>query len=212
MTTLKLDKYDMAMHKATATDRQEHVLNNLNLMDGNLMATDGFMLVTRKAHIVPEEGEQIDALIPASLIKTIQTKSKNAELKIGGGRVTTSLCNDAGVNVEISAKTGGNITQYPRVADMWPTERPTTKIAFDIALFKKLLSALPNQGALCLGLHEKHQVVEFVCTNNPGENRDFNGMIMPMYMEWDRMEWPSEKEQKNKNAKCPHISIRSYST
>ncbi len=199
---MKLDKYDIALANACAKDDGRPVLTNVCYRNGKLAASDGFALVVREVEKETSE-DYPDTLLPAKILKTIKpTQNKVAELTIDS-KCQVTYKKVTGENIEseptnaFKPSTSGT---FPNYAQLFPKgQDKTAKSVLSVGLLKRVLSCLPNDGVLRIGLintpDEKasSQPIEFECSNI---DRPIYGMIMPMYVDWSDFKWHREPEEK----------------
>ena len=167
---LKLTKKQMAITNTAPSDSRP-ILNNLLIRNGEVIAADGFMLVS-----TPYEGEHLDTdvLIPADAVREIQ--NGGAEVNIDGGDVT--------VTAKAVLKTG---VVYPDLKSAFSMLKnaPTGHVALDAKYLRRLCDfAEETQGGIItLFVRGDRQPVEFMvgATQLP----DYHGLIMPMYTQVD---------------------------
>jgi len=195
---IKLDRYDIAMVCAVTKETGKPILQNLCLRDGKLAVADGFMLVVREANIL-EGSQDGETLLPASIIKTIRsTPKRQAELVCEDTSLSVSYKDEKGDAVEYDPTlhfkpyTGG-IGKYPASPDLFPKDTAKKAyIALNVGLLKKLVTCLPDNGILRIGIVDEFSPLEFECGNL---DRSIRGMLMPMYVDWKEFEWHREKPE-----------------
>ena len=195
---MKLDKYDIALVNGTSKEVARPMLQNVHLNKGRLEAADGFILAFREADVSPEEKE-ITTLLPAGILRTIKsTPKKQAILTVGTEELQIQYQNDAGepidYNPTLSFQPGDTTKTYPELKQLFPKD--TTKkahIALSVSLLKKLLTCLPDEGYLRIGITEIDKPLEFECSNM---DRPIRGMVMPMFVDWEDFKWHREPETK----------------
>ena len=187
---IKLDKYDVKLANGCPKDGRL-ILTNICLRNGVLATTDGFILLKREAD---REGEG-DVLLPAQIFKTIKTSEDNqAELE-SGELINISYKNKMGRPKEyeptltFKSATG----EYPKYEALFPEDTTkTAQIAVNVGKLKRVLSCMPDEGMLRIGITKPDQPVEFECGNM---NRPIRGMLMPMYVDWESFQWYREEKK-----------------
>jgi len=199
---VKIDKYDMALANAAATDKGGSVLTQICIKDGKLVAADGFMLVCRKADIEEGDGFAEQVLVPVKQVKNIKPTAKYpAKMTIKGKKITATYYNKLGVRIdpELQFKAGINDT-FPDVAQLFPKGKKYYQYALGIGLLRKFLSCLPKDGILRLGFMESSfSPMEFCVSGKVPKDYDCKrpiyGMIMPMFVNWEGDEWQRANEE-----------------
>ena len=167
---LKLTKKQKAITNTAPSDYRP-ILNNLLIRNGEVIAVDGFMLVS-----TPYEGERTDtdALIPADAIRGVQ--NGGAEVDIDGDKVT--------VTAKAVLKTG---VVYPDLKSAFSMLKnaPIGHVALQAKYLRRLCDfaeETPN-GIITLFVCGNRQPVEVMvgATGLP----DYHGLIMPMYTQVD---------------------------
>lgn len=207
-----LDKYDIAMVNAVTTEPTKPMLHNICLRDGKLAAADGYMLIVREANIL--EGKQDgEILLPASILKTIKTLPKRqAELTYDDGSLSVSYKDEKGEPIKydpsLHFKPHIESKVYPKYPQLFPKETAKkAHIAINIRLLKKLVSCLPDNGVLRMGIIDETSPLEFECGSL---DRPIRGMLMPMMIDWKEFNWHREQEAKTSEpvVQAPSPSVR----
>lgn len=83
---------------------------------------------------------------------------------------------------------------YPDIRKLFPEDiTKTTQIAINVKLLRKLLTCLPNDGILYLGITAPDQSLEFEVSNM---KRPIRGLIMPIRADWAHFKWHREPKVK----------------
>jgi len=210
---MKLDKYDIAIAKACATDGRPS-LQHVAIRSGELVAANGFLLVTRKADL--DEGEQVpDAMIPASIFGSVSApvtvkprkgkilpappkKTPNLEISDKQGILTyqdrkgEKLENEP----EVHFKLGLGLS-FPNHQQLFPKGAKVFQIAVSVAMLQKVLSTMPPNGILRMGFtanlageRPTPAPIEFSC--DFGE-RPIEAVLMPMFVDWSDFKWHAQR-------------------
>ncbi len=213
---MKLDKYDIALAKACATDGRPS-LQHVAIRSGELVAANGFLLVTRKADL--DEGEQVpDAMIPASIFGSVSApvtvkprkgkilpappkKTPNLEISDKQGILTyqdrkgEKLENEP----EVHFKLGLGLS-FPNHQQLFPKGDKVFQIAVSVAMLQKVLSTMPPNGTLRIGFTTEYPAteggrptpapIEFSC--DFGE-RPIEAVLMPMFVDWSDFKWHAQR-------------------
>lgn len=187
---VELDKYDIALTKACATDDNRLVLTNVAYQGGKFKASDGFLLVMREA----SNPNSMDTMIPAKILKTIKTTEKKVANLTIDNRCQVTYTDAAGKEIEseptVSFKPAAGT--FPNTKTIMPKgQEKKATVALSVGLLKKMLSCLPNDGTLRIGLNGTTDPVEFHCGGFI--DRPIYGAIMPMYIEWKGFKWQREE-------------------
>lgn len=198
---IKLDKYDIAMVNATVPVKEGRpLLQNLCIRNGKLAAVDGFMIVVREANIVEGKHEG-DTLLPASIVKTIRsTPKRQAELTLDDNSASVHYKDDTDQPVEFNPSLHfqpySDSKEFPKYDVLFPQEtNKTAQIAINVGLLKRLVSCLPEDGILRMGITEPTSPLEFHCSQL---DRPIYGLLMPMYVDWQDFKWLRDKPEPEK--------------
>jgi len=192
---MKLDRYDIALTKGVAPEDSRPMLGNIHLKDGRLSVADGFLIITREADITEEE-KGIETLIPAKIFRevkvsphqithlaitpdTLTVTHQKAEKPIPFNPTLSFQPYDAGTG------------KYPSL-NLYITSQHTEKqaqIAVNVGLLKRILSCMPNDGILRLGITGEAVPLEFECGRM---DRPIRGLLMPMFVDWESFKWHRE--------------------
>lgn len=201
---IKLDKYDIAMANAVGKEDGCSTLCNICLKDGKLVAADGYMLIVRDAEIIEGERDS-EILLPGSIIKTIRTTPKRqAELVCEDANLSVSYKNEVDLPIDYDPTLtfkhcNTDTSKYPDYLPLFPKDTAKkAHIALGVGLLKRLISCLPEDGFLRMGITDDTSPLEFECVN-PG--RPIRGMIMPMGIDWEGFEWHRELETESDKKK-----------
>jgi hypothetical protein len=189
---MKLDKYDLKLVNGCAKEGRP-MLQNVCVRKGQLAVADGFILVLREADMKPEEKEQEELLLPASMLKQVKFQpSKKPELSLADGKVKVTYSNQKGnpleFEPEVSFKPYTESKPFPNYTELL-NESPikkTAEIAVSVGLLKRILSMMPDDGILRLGINTVSTPLEFQCE---GMDRPIRGLIMPMFIDWKAYKW-----------------------
>jgi len=170
----QLDKGALLVAKAAAKDGVRQMLKVAKLGEGEIVATDGAILVR-----YPVETEGNTILIPAADLKRVKPMRHvgkvmvSAEDTLGNG-ATCTLMGDATV---ISALETG---QFPNYTQVYPKEDKDVvfKVAFMRDTLKKLLDCLED-GPIRMEFTGETGAIKFTS----GEH---HGLIMPAQVNWDK--------------------------
>ena len=159
------------------------------LIDGILVAVDGFMLVTRKADM--EEGEVLtNALLPAKMLQQVKpTPKRLAKLSQDGKKSTVSYVDvmDRPVDDDPEFRfTTQDATPFPKYPGLFPGPDKKARVAISVSLLRRLLSTMPDDGILRVGVMGERDPIEFSVENM---DRPISGAIMPMYVDWSQTHW-----------------------
>ena len=162
----------------------------VGLKDGYFVASNGFLLVC--CPVDKEPGESVpNALLPASIWKTCAPPKDCAgefTIQHGHGTVTHKSADEEVLEtIEFPVEE----TDYPDYQKMFGSPQKTSCIAIDIKLLKTLLSALPPEGVLKLGITGSTEAIEFMVSE---DDRPISGIIMPMHVDWASHRWHSQTE------------------
>ena len=187
---MKLDRYDVGLTKACETKDARPILTMVSLRDGELAAANEFMFAVRDADLPPDE-KDTTTLLPAAMLNTLKlTSRKQATLQLTNDKATVSFTDNAEKPLENEPEFRFSIplpsTPFPDYKKLYGNPQKKAHIALSVSLLRSLLSMLPGDGILCLGIREPTDVVEFECSNM---ERPIRGAIMPMFVNWAETKW-----------------------
>ena len=201
---MKIDKYDVALGNAAAQDDSRPALTQICFKDGTLAATNGFMLVCRKADIEDGDGFDGEVLIPAKMVKNIKsTPKKPAKMTVKDKAITATYYDKSGMEVDPKLQFKADLdATFPDASQLFPKGKKHYQCALGIGLLRQLLACLPKDGTLRLGFLEGGGMpMEFKVSGNvPADydsDRPIYGMILPMFVQWDGDEWQKARERPN---------------
>jgi hypothetical protein len=190
---VKLSKSDLKVANAAATEENRPSLYHVLLRDGKLVAADGFILVVKKANLDPKErlAKAGEVLLPTKMMDALKPSGREtAEVILAGdGKLNAYV---VGLNrlakepifVFTQPRTEANFPAYETKAI--PRNEKEAKVALNIVLLRKLLSALPQKGTLRIGVGKPTDPVEFAIM---GEDEEIvRAFQMPMFIDWDEFE------------------------
>ncbi len=196
---MKLDKYDLAMVNATSKENSRPVLQTLHLTKGRIEVASGALLALRDLELSENEAPP-EALLPVKAVKQIKTTQAQRTLLIVEEDIAKIIYQTRqGGTIEFeptfSFKTFKQGT-FPDIASLIQ-KVPTVKrvqTAISVNLLKKLVSILPDDGILRIGITEPEKEIEFSCEIM---DRPIRGLIMPMYVAWGKFSWwrPETKKE-----------------
>lgn len=194
---MKLDKHDIAMAKVvTKLDRP--VLGNVLYDKGRFVVVDGYMIIIRHADREVSDGDH-RALIPAKILKSVKADNLN--------RPTLQIADDGHICIAYNdrlyrpQKHSPQLVfeafgdgEYPKYTELIPKDNGKKKaqVCLNVGLLKRLLSVMPDDGHLRLGIDEPSHPVEFQIENT---DRPFHGVIMPVFVDWDSHQWTRYTEE-----------------
>lgn len=203
---MKLDKYDPKVAYGADTTDSRPVLQCVCLRDGKLVSADGFMLVIREATF--EDGDKLkdneQLLFPADIMKLLKPSFQKTAIMVmeedGSITVTYRHYKTNEVIEPVLSFRPSNIGTFPNYTQLFPKGTKHYQYAVSVGLLRKLLRCLPKEGILRLGFAEKSSdPVEFVChPDDSGADfeRPIRGLVMPMFVNWDEVDWLNSKENK----------------
>jgi len=172
------------------------MLQCLHLTKGRVEVADGFILAVRELDL--QEGEESpEALIPSKMIKNVKAgKKQQALLAVEDSQAVVTYQDEEGEPIDFepsySFRTYGDGKSYPDIKE--PCKPYETKkkvqIAINVGLLKKMLSCLPNDGMLRLGITKPDEPLSWYCSNM---DRPIWGMLMPMSTDWQDFKWEGIK-------------------
>ena len=188
---MKLDRYDIALANGAFQGDSRPILQNIHLNKGKLEVADGSMLLLRDADVEPGEKE-ITALLPAKLVKIVKSVSnKQAVLTLKTEEIQVQYQDDRGqpikFNPVLTLRLENAKETYPKFSHLFPKDTAkTAHIALGVGRLKRLLSCLPDESILRIGLTTPIEPMEFECSNM---ERPIRGLLMPMSVDWEGFEW-----------------------
>jgi len=195
---MKLDRYDLALVNAACKDDEtvRPMLQCLHFTKGRVEAADGSMLAVRDLDLQVGE-EKPEALLNTRMVKQIKpARRQEALMAIADKRAIVNYQDEEGKPAEfepsMSFATYGDGKSFPNTDPLWITAEKKAQIAVSVGFLKKLLSCLPNDGILRIGIIEEKAPLEFECSNM---DRPIRGMLMPMYIDWENHKWHGKVEQ-----------------
>jgi len=162
---LELTKAQEALIISTTEVRP--ILDNLCVRDKELIAADGFMLISTP---IKAEGE---FLIPAAAIRKV--RSEELAVQIDGKKVT------------VSASCESTDAKYPDLSYLTKFKTPPKGyVALNAAYLSRLceLAGKTPSGIITLYIRDAPQPVEFVI-GIAGTANSYHGLIMPMFISPD---------------------------
>ncbi len=188
-----LDKYDIALTRICAKDDNKPVLQDISLRNGQLVACDGFTLAKRKADTTSIQETTRELLLPSSILKQIKLDSnKQAMLVLPEEESTEFNITITRYGIPIEPRlifNSQNIGTFPNYSHLIEGGLPKkAQVAISVSALKNILSMLPNDGVLQIGINEPTQAVEFYCKGGRLE-RDTQVFAMPLFTEFT---WPRD--------------------
>jgi DNA polymerase III sliding clamp (beta) subunit (PCNA family) len=192
---MKLDKQDIALTNCCALEQERPILTCLSLRNGQLTAADGFLLVTRKADTDDDEDTK-DILLPKDTLKVLGsqiTERGNIELTFEEENKVRAIIrpNSFGIPknfiLRFQTEQSGPFPHYEELLNNSPTQKKA-QVAIQISKLKQILSTMPNDGIVKIGINEPSQPIELQC-NDEHSDRPITAMIMPMFIHWSDFKW-----------------------
>jgi len=162
-------------HAADSKGRERRIaLTTLHFGDGEIAASDGYMLAVRKVG-----GIDNDIMLPAKAIldsKDIGKEFPHILVTLPDGDGAATLITKDFVRSEVKQVAG----TFPRYNQLWPTTPVQATISLSPTLLKKLLAiAGKNTVMIDLEIHSPTEPVKYTCFT--GEGNDTTGLIMQMH-------------------------------
>jgi len=178
---IKLTKDDLKIANAAGEETTRPSLAQVHIQEGEIWAANGFLLVRKEVKTGGIEGERY---FPASIAKV----ASDGEVEVEIAESTVRLSNSKyTIEIPISQK-AGTFSPDDSLSLVGETK---AVVALSLPLLRKMLKSLPDKGILRLKIAEVSQPVEFQAMDDDG--RIATGLIMPMYTQWDTIEWKSDK-------------------
>lgn len=196
---MKVTKNDLRLTNGVADAKERRpMLSNVLLRDGKLIAADGFLLVGREADL--DENEPMawkpEVLLAPAMLKTARTKNKTDM-----GEVTLELDD----TLKVTVKDARGLIKDPLYTFRRPSEVGTfpsynkavvvaekkAHVAVSLKNLRKLLSCLPEEGMVRIGVGTPSEPVEFH-VGKPEDDRPIRAFLMPMFVPWDEHKWANE--------------------
>lgn len=198
---MKLDKFDLALVNVACSEREwaRPMLQCLHFTKGRVEVVDGFMLVERNLDL--QEGEEKpEVLLNAKMIKQIKSgRRQEVILSIADGKAKVDYLKADGTGEPVefapSVSFGSLNGTFPNADALWVTAEKKAQVAVSVNLLKKLLSTLPADGILRIGVTEPSAPIEFECSNM---DRPIRGMLMPYFVDWSESKWHGKVEKELK--------------
>ena len=189
---MKLSKSDLRLVNGVAQEKSRPSLGHVLLRRGRLVAADGFILVMKQ---VSEEGETLgqeqDVLLPTAMLNLLKPgKHETAEVVLGEDNTLRAVVRELGgrkKDPEFVFNRVDRDVHFPKYEANVPRNEKVGCVALDIKLLKKLLSSLPGEGILRIGVAQPNEAVEF-CINDEQE-RPIRAFQMPMFVPWEGSQW-----------------------
>lgn len=194
---MKLDRHDFAMTNCCSKEGSNPALKAVCFRNGKLIAANGFILIAREADITSEEKTEEEFLMPTSVLKIAKPKNNKAEVSFAKGIIKFTykegeLNKPIQYEPEIYAKTEiGKFPNYLSIINESSTKKKA-QILLSIRELKKVLSTMPDDGHIALGIESTTAPIEFECTSM---KRPVRGLLMPIFTDWDDFKWHREQEK-----------------
>jgi hypothetical protein len=189
---LKLDKYDIALTNCCAKEKENRpVLQCVSLRNGELSATNGFILITREALDASPEEKERELLLPATVLRKFKTRTTRTKSTIFLSLLEDeAIITTPGIEESKFKLPTGTFPKYDKLFNDEPI-RKLAQTAVIVGKLKQILSTMPNDGILRIGVSETTSPIEFECSATiytPIE-RPIRGMVMPIFVDWTEFKW-----------------------
>lgn len=192
---MKLDSLDHRLARGVCKELGRPVLHQVMVRKGELAVADGFLLVRREGDFTPDDTlRDTEVGLPASILKTVrmgERESAEVVLSEDKTRFTLTVQDEKGKAKEPVLTFSALRDVYPAFEHIAPSALKKAEVAVDIKLLRKLLSCLPDDGYLRMGLGEKSEPVEFYITSwsVSAKERPYRALLMPIFCSWDEHKW-----------------------
>ncbi len=163
-----LDQGAIAVAHATAEEESRPILTCVQIGNGEIVATDGYILVR---HPAKTEGEGV-ILVPGKAIIAARGLCPYGDLLLEQSGDEVVIKSDR-PTLPLALTTKVVMGQFPSLDDKYSTSETVVFIALSPGLLKKLLDAVPDASMIKFRIRGPHEPVEFVADET-------NGLIMPM--------------------------------
>lgn len=190
---MKLSRTDLRLAKAACKDDCRPVLTNVLLRDERLLASDGFLLVTKRVRLEAQDTlrKDEDVFLPRAMLNRLKPGPKEtAEVEIDGNNYRAIIRRNClsirePILLYSVPKPGGKFLDLSNISI---PPRKQAEVAVNIELLRDLLNCLPSKGTLKIGVGSKTDPVEFSIVGL-GDPEPVRGAMMPMYVEWENHKW-----------------------
>jgi len=194
---VKLDKLDTKLVNACATKTTRPDRNIFCIRDGEIMATNGFVLAIREADISGPTQE--DITIPMNILKSLKPtgprrkldSERRIELEPSEDKVKAIYKDGFGkeVGYEItfnqSAAKFISVEKIRKIRNDVPVKK-NFQIGLSVEVLKTVLACMPDNGYLKFGFTESNEPIEVECSNMA---RPISMIIKPVLFDWSDFEW-----------------------
>ena len=176
----KLSKEAVAVAYAARQDVIKPILESVHIGDGEIKATDGYMLV---GHKIETEGEPI--LLNAKALLAFQAAfSQGKELTITTDDDKNATVEVSGVSISIKVEQGN----YPSTAIPYKKlGEPKAYVALQVEFLKRLIQLAADSKVIQFRIRSNRDPVEFIVG-------DIYGLIMPVAMPEESELWHKWQE------------------